>query len=72
MIKFFRNQDIIVTPFTIAKPQIANSIFSDLIAANDGDEEYDEMTFPEWIAQCTIHELGTGKKLKYTPAKYSF
>lgn len=40
MIKFFRNQDIILTPFTIAKPQIANSIFTDLIAANDGDEEY--------------------------------
>jgi len=40
MIKFFRNQDIIVTPFTIAKPQVANSIFPDLIIANIGEEEY--------------------------------
>jgi hypothetical protein len=39
---------------------------------NDGDDEHDELTFPEWIAQCTIHELGVGKKIKYTPAKYSF
>jgi hypothetical protein len=39
---------------------------------NDGDDDDDEITFPEWIAQCTIHELGVGKKIKYTPAKYSF
>ena len=39
---------------------------------NDGDDDHDELTFPEWIAQCTIHELGVGKKIKYTPAKYSF
>ena len=39
---------------------------------NDGDDEHDELTFPEWSAQCTIHELGVGKKIKYTPAKYSF
>ena len=39
---------------------------------NDGDDEHDELTSPEWIAQCTIHELGVGKKIKYTPAKYSF
>jgi hypothetical protein len=39
---------------------------------NDGDDEDDELSFPEWIAQCTIHELGVGKKIKYTPAKYSF
>ena len=37
---------------------------------NDGDDEDDEITFDQWIAQCTIHELGNGKKLKYTPAKY--
>jgi len=40
MIKFFRNQDIILTPFTLAKPQEMNSIFNDLIAVNDGDEVY--------------------------------
>ncbi len=39
---------------------------------NDDDDDHDELTFPEWIAQCTIHELGVGKKIKYTPAKYSF
>ncbi len=39
---------------------------------NDGDDEHDEIPFSEWIAQCTIHELGVGKKIKYTPAKYSF
>jgi hypothetical protein len=39
---------------------------------NDGDEEHDEMPFSEWISECTIHEIGNGRKLKYTPAKYSF
>ena len=34
------------------------------------DEEYDEISFDEWISQCTIHELGNGKKMKYTPAKF--
>ena len=38
MIKFFRNQDIIVTAFTIAKQQTLNSIVNDLILANDGDD----------------------------------
>jgi len=38
MIKFFKNQDIIITPFTIAKPQTVNSVLNDLIAANDGDD----------------------------------
>ena len=37
---------------------------------NDGDDEDDEISFDEWITQCTIYELGAGKKLKYTPAKY--
>lgn len=39
---------------------------------NDGDDEHDELSFSEWIALCTIYELGAGKKLKYTPAKYTF
>lgn len=37
---------------------------------NDSDDEDDEITFPEWVSQCTIHEIGAGKKIKYTPAKY--
>jgi len=37
---------------------------------NDGDDEDDEITFDEWVSQCTIHEIGAGKKIKYTPAKY--
>jgi hypothetical protein len=37
---------------------------------NDEADEYDELSFPEWIAQCTIYELGIGKKLKFTPAAY--
>ena len=39
---------------------------------NDGDDDHDEIPFSEWISECTIHELGVGKKIKYTPAKYSF
>ena len=37
---------------------------------NDGDDEDDEISFDEWISQCTIHEIGAGKKMKYTPAKF--
>ena len=37
---------------------------------NDGDHYGDEIPFGEWIAQCTIYELGVSKKLKYTPSKY--
>lgn len=40
MIKFFRNQDIILTPFTLAKPQELNTIFNDLIAVNEGDDVF--------------------------------
>jgi len=40
MIKFFRNQDIILTPFTLAKPQELNSVFNDIIIANEGDETF--------------------------------
>lgn len=35
----------------------------------DTDED-DEVTFEEWLTQCTIYELGAGKKIKYTPAKF--
>lgn len=37
---------------------------------NDGDDKDDDITFDEWVSQCTIYELGSGKKLKYTAAKY--
>ena len=30
----------------------------------------DEVPFEEWITQITIHELGVGKKIKYTPSKF--
>jgi uncharacterized Fe-S cluster-containing radical SAM superfamily enzyme len=47
-----------------------NEIVDALNEYNDGDEEYDEISFDEWISQCIIYELGAGKKMKYTPAKY--
>ena len=37
---------------------------------NDGGDEHDELSFPNWITQCTIYELGVGKKLKYIPSKF--
>jgi len=37
---------------------------------NNGDDEDDEISFDEWITQCRIYELGNGKRLKYTAAKY--
>ena len=49
-----------------------SEIIESLNEYNDGDDEYDELTFDEWIAECTVYELGVGKKLKYTPAKYTF
>ena len=39
---------------------------------NDGDRDDDELTFEQWINECTVYELGIGKKIKYTPAKYTF
>lgn len=30
----------------------------------------DEVPFNEWVTQITIHELGVGKKIKYTPSKF--
>ena len=53
---------------------VAYGLMSEIIESlneyNDGDDEDDELTFDQWIAQCTIYELGNGKKLKYTAAKY--
>lgn len=40
MIKFFKSQDIIITPFTIAKRQTLNSIVSDLILGTDGNDTF--------------------------------
>jgi hypothetical protein len=36
---------------------------------SDSDED-DEVPFDEWITQITIHELGVGKKIKYTPSRF--
>jgi hypothetical protein len=36
---------------------------------SDSDED-DEVPFNEWITQITIHELGVGKKIKYTPSRF--
>lgn len=44
MIKFFRNQDIIVTSFTVAKEQTLNSVLNDLIIANEGDDLFPLVT----------------------------
>ena len=53
---------------------VAYGLMSEIIESlneyNDGDDIDDEITFDEWIAQCTIYELGNGKKMKYTPAKF--
>ena len=38
----------------------------------DDDGIYDEIPFDEWISECTIYELTNAKKIKYTPAKYTF
>lgn len=56
MIKFFKNQDIIITPFTIAKPQTVNNILSDLILANEGDDLF-PLDVP--ITQCNDNVSGS-------------
>lgn len=40
MIKFFKNEDILVTAFSVASPQVVNNIVTDLIAGNDSSEDY--------------------------------
>lgn len=41
-----------------------------LLEFESDDSEYDEVPFKEWITQITIHELGVGKKVNYTPSKF--
>ena len=40
MIKFFKNEDILVTAFSVAAPQVVNNVVTDLIAGNDSDDDY--------------------------------
>lgn len=40
MIKFFKNEDILVTAFSVASPKVVNNIVTDLIAGNDNDTDY--------------------------------
>jgi len=40
MIKFFKNEDILVTAFSIASPKVVNNIVTNLIAGNDSDDNY--------------------------------
>ena len=47
-----------------------NEIVESLEEYNDGWDEYDEISFAEWVSQCEIYELGASKKLKYTPSKF--
>lgn len=62
MIKFFRNQDIILTPFTLAKPQELNSVFNDIIIANEGDETF-PLIIP--IVACDDNLSGSCTQKKY-------
>jgi len=36
----------------------------------ESDDEDDEIPFSEWVTQITVHELGVGKKINYTPSKF--
>lgn len=56
MIKFFKNQDIIITPFTIAQPQLVNNVLNDLILANEGDVVF-PLIVP--ITQCNDNMSGS-------------
>lgn len=38
MIKFFKNKDIVVTKFSVAKDQVADNIVTELIAGTDGTD----------------------------------
>jgi len=40
MIKFFKNQDIQITNFTVAKTKVADNLFLDLILATDDEYEF--------------------------------
>lgn len=48
-----------------------NEITDTLSDYNDVDEDgFDDISFDEWVTQLTLHEVGAGKKIKYTPAKF--
>ncbi len=34
------------------------------------NEGWNDHEFAEWLSECEIYELGTSKKLKYTPSKF--
>ena len=49
-----------------------DEVIESLNEYNDGYHDDDELTFEQWINECTVYELTNAKKLKYTPAKYTF
>lgn len=59
MIKFFKNQDIQVTTFSVAKEKIANNIFSDLILASDGTYNF-PLIIPVEECDYNFNYLSTG------------
>ena len=41
-----------------------------LLEFESDSDEYDKVPFDEWVTQITIHELGVGKKIQYTPSRF--
>lgn len=59
MIKFLKNQDIQITTFSVAKPKIANNVFSDLLLASDGTYNF-PLIIPVEDCDYNFNYLDTG------------
>jgi hypothetical protein len=66
MIKFFKTQDVLTTRFVVAKPQVIDNIFLDLIFGNDGDDVTFPITVP--FLQCNNNFSGSCEPIKITNA----
>jgi hypothetical protein len=59
MIKFLKNQDIQITTFAVAKKNVANNIFNDLILASDGTYDF-PLIIPIQECDYNYNSLQTG------------
>jgi len=66
MIKFFKNQDIQITTFSVEKEKIANNIFPDLLLASDGNYNF-PLIIPTSECDYTFNYLSTGSFATVNP-----
>lgn len=65
MIKFFKNEDILVTAFSVASTQNVNNIATDLIAGNDSTDYFPILIFND---ECDYNVSGSCEPNSSNPA----